>query len=94
MVPVAQHLHAVHPHVSHAGRQLVRLLGRRDVDDGLRIEHHHVREHALAQQAAVAETQSQRHARRHLADRILEREHMRSIESMSVTPMSGIPKRT
>ena len=57
MLPILQHLLAVDEHVHHAARVLHRLLVGRVCADGLRVEHHHVRERAPAEGAAVGEAE-------------------------------------
>src|SRR5439155_2969811 len=50
---MTQRLHSVHPHLIDAGSQLLRTLVGRVILNGLRIEHHDVREIARLQHAAV-----------------------------------------
>src|SRR6185295_16611025 len=76
VLAVAQHLHAVHEHLFDTTADLVRLFWRREVDDSFVIEHHDVGEHALPQQAAIAQAESRRDRAAHLAHRFLEREQL------------------
>jgi hypothetical protein len=75
--PVAHDRHAVDEHVAHAGRQLVRARVRRAVDDGRRVEHDHVGAHPLAEEPAVGDREPRRDGGRHLAHRVLQRQHAR-----------------
>src|ERR1019366_9478779 len=71
VLAVFQHLSAVHPHVLHAGRILVRLLVRRSIRDRLRIERNDVGEETRRQFSALLDPQRRRRQRRQLADRLL-----------------------
>src|SRR5688572_23002162 len=54
---------AVDEDVAYADRDLMRLLERRHVGDGRRIEHHNVGEHPGAQYAAVVDVQTRGNGR-------------------------------
>src|SRR4051812_34568323 len=47
MPAVPHHGHAVHEHVADPGRELMGPLEGRVIDDGRRVEDHHVRTHSL-----------------------------------------------
>src|SRR4029077_9962574 len=51
----AHHLHPVYQHLTHSDRQLVRLLVRGPIDDGVGVEHHDVGVHPFVQHATVAD---------------------------------------
>src|SRR3954469_14676345 len=54
----------------------MRLFRCREVDDGFIIEHHDVGEHTLAQETAVAQSESRRYRAAHLAYSLLESEEL------------------
>src|SRR5256886_5904662 len=74
--PVPHHLDPVHEHVAHPHRELIRLLVGRAVADRGRVAQHDAGVHSLAQPAAVSDRQPLRHGPGHLADRILQGEHL------------------
>lgn len=68
--------HAVHEHVVHSNRELVRIRERRLVGDLVGIEDNNVCPHALLEHTAIAQTHALRRQRGELADRILQGEQM------------------
>src|SRR5207249_10511304 len=70
------HRHAVHEHVFHPRRKLMRVLERREILDLFRIEDDDVRPEAGLEHAAVGEAHARGGQRRELANRVLERERV------------------
>src|SRR6185437_6704612 len=67
---------SIHEYILYSLGQLVRPVVRRTVDHRLRIEHHHVREETSAKLSALAQSEPVSWQRRHLPNRILQREQL------------------
>ena len=76
MLPVLQHLAAIHEDVLHADRVLMRLLERGAVRDRVRVEHDDVGEHAWPQEAARVELEVRRRQAADAAHRLGQRERL------------------
>lgn len=72
MLPIADHTRAVDPYLTDAMRKLMRLLERRAICNGLRIEDHDIGEVAGEEQSALAQAKARRHGPAHLADRLFQ----------------------
>ena len=70
------HWRAVHQNIFHPFGKLIRIVKRRQVAHGRRIEHHHVSPHPRLEHAAIGQSQTLRGQRGKLADRILQRERL------------------
>src|SRR6476620_8089113 len=57
VLAVLDDLHAVHEHMFHTGRVLMRFFEGGVICDRRRIEHHHVGEHSFLEKSAVIETE-------------------------------------
>src|SRR5437667_7900261 len=75
-LPMLQNHAPIHEHVLDADRSLVRLLERRAVDHGDRIEHGDVGVQPGPDEATVGETDALRRERRHLPHCELQREQL------------------
>src|SRR5437667_12870292 len=75
-LPLLQHHLPIHEHVLNPDRRLMRLLERRAIDHGRRIEDGDIGEHPGPHEAAIGETNAPRRERRHLAHRELERHQL------------------
>src|SRR6266550_8220251 len=88
-LPFPQNHLPIHQNVLDADRSLMRLLERRAVDHGRRIEHCDVGEHPGLQEPAIGEAHALRRERRHLAHGELERKELLVARIVAKDPREG-----